>query len=265
MKPIATIKQLAVLNLAGFTGTIVMNFLANALPLNNKTTGELSDQYPNLFVPAGFTFAIWGIIYLLLAGFSVFQATRAFISGTQKNDFIRQIGPFFFVSSLANMGWIAAWHYELLPLSLLLMLILLSSLLFIYLKLGIGITRVSGPARYLVHLPFSVYLGWITIATIANVTAVLVEARWNGFRMSEQFWAGTMIMTGTFISTLMLFRRSDIFFSIVVIWALFGIAMKRLSDSSEPSKIVFLVSVSGIVILVAILIFKITRRKSNAQ
>ncbi|MFH1381718.1 MAG: tryptophan-rich sensory protein, partial [Chloroflexota bacterium] len=161
---------LAIMNLIGFLGTVVVNGLSNALPLNGKTAGELSDQYPNLFVPAGLTFSIWGIIYILLAIFVIYGRIVAVKKDTQKSSFIENIGVLFFISCLANMGWIFAWHYEIVPLSVLIMLILLVTLIAIYLRLRIGRSDSSKTEKYLVHLPFSVYLGWITIATIANIT-----------------------------------------------------------------------------------------------
>ena len=109
---------LSILNLIGFLGTVVVNGLANALPLNNKTTGELSDQYPNLFVPAGLTFSIWGVIYILLAIFVIYGLVISIKNNTQKTAFIENIGILFFISSLANIGWIFAWHYQIIALSL---------------------------------------------------------------------------------------------------------------------------------------------------
>ena len=172
---------LSILNLIGFLGTVIVNGLANALPLNNKTTGELSDQYPNLFVPAGLTFSIWGVIYVLLAIFVIYGLIVAIKKDTQKSSFIDNIGILFFISCLANIGWIFAWHYEILPLSLFLMLLLLGSLITIYLRLRIGKSDAIAIEKYFTHLPVSVYLGWITVATIANITALLVNMNWNTF------------------------------------------------------------------------------------
>ena len=167
--------SLSILNLLGFLGTVVVNALASILPINNMKTGELSDLYPNLFVPAGLTFAIWGLIYVLLAIFVVYQLIPSVRRDAQKVDFVQKIGLLFFISSLANIGWIFAWHYKIVPLSLALMLILLGCLIAIYLRLNIGKSEAPKAEKYSVHLPFSVYLGWITIAAIANVTALLVD------------------------------------------------------------------------------------------
>jgi hypothetical protein len=239
---------LSILNLIGFLGTIVVNGLANALPLNNKTTGELSDQYPNLFVPAGLTFSIWGVIYILLAIFVIYGLVISVKNNTQKTAFIENIGILFFISSLANIGWIFAWHYEILPLSLVLMLVILGSLITIYLRLRIGKSDSTPSERYLVHLPFSVYLGWITIATIANVTAVLVDINWNTFGLGEQFWAVVVIIVGIAIALSILLTRKDIFYCLVVDWALLGILLKRLADST-PVQSVIIISIIGMALI----------------
>ena len=179
---------LSIFNIVGFLGVIVVNALANALPINNKTTGALSDQYPNLFVPAGLTFSIWGLIYVLLAVFVVYSMISV-LKTDAKRPFINNIGILFFLTCIANIGWIFAWHYQILPLSMLLMIILLACLIAIYVRLSIGKSDAANQEKYLVHLPFSLYLGWITVATIANATALLVDAHWNTFGLGEQFWA----------------------------------------------------------------------------
>ncbi len=206
-----TLKGLSILNLLGFFGIVLINYLAVTLPLNNKTTGALSDQYPNLFVPIGLTFSIWGIIYLLLAIFIVYQLVYAFKKDTQNSSFLEKIDFLFFLSCLANFSWIFAWHFERVFLSFLIMLILLLSLIAIYQRLNIGRSAALKSEKYLVHLPFSVYLGWITIATIANTTALLVNLNWNRFGLSEPFWTIAVIIIGIFISHFLCFFIEKIF------------------------------------------------------
>jgi len=252
---------LSILNLIGFLGTVIVNGLANALPLNNKTTGELSDQYPNLFVPSGLTFSIWGLIYILLAIFVIYGLVIALRKDTQKSFFIENIGILFFISCLANIGWIFAWHYEILPLSLVLMLVILGSLVPIYIRLHIGKSDATRIEKYLVHLPFSVYLGWITIATIANFTALLVDVNWNTFGLGEQFWAVAVIVVGIAIALSILFTRKDIFYCLVVDWALLGILLKRISVETTPVQSVIVITIVGMVLISAGIITQIIRKK----
>ncbi len=252
---------LFILNLLGFLGTVIVNGLANVLPINDKTTGELSDQYPNLFVPAGITLSIWGLIYLLLGVFVIHQLIIVIKRDMQKSAFIEIIGPLFFISCLANIAWIFAWHYEIVPLSLVLMLLLLACLIAIYLRLNIGKSSSTNSEKYLVHLPFSVYLGWITIATIANVTALLVDINWNRFGMDEQFWAVMVIVVGIAIALSVLLTRKDIFYCLVVNWALLGILIKRLAVDTTPNQSVLVITIVGLVLISVGIILQIIRRR----
>jgi hypothetical protein len=256
-----SILLLSILNLLGFLGTIIINTLANALPINNKTTGELSDQYPNLFVPAGLTFSIWAVIYILLAVFVVYTLVMAIKEEAKKSLFIERIGWLFFVTSILNIAWIFAWHYEIVSLSLLIMLFLLVSLISIYLRLSIGISNATTGEKYLVHLPFSIYLGWITIATIANVTALLVDVKWNTFGLGEQFWAITVIIVGVGITLVTLIKRKDIFYCLVVNWALLGILIKRLNVDTVPDQGVIVMTIIGLALVTVGIITQIIRRK----
>ena len=260
--------SLSILNLLGFLGTVVVNALATILPINNRTTGELSDLYPNLFTPAGLTFAIWGLIDVLLAIFVVYQLIPSVRRDAQKVDFVQRIGPLFFISCLANIGWIFAWHYEMVSLSLVLMLILFGSLLAIYLRLNIGKSEAPKTEKYLVHLPFSVYLGWITIATIANATALMVNINWNAWGLGEQFWAVAVIIVGIAIALSILFTRKDIFYCLVVDWALLGILLKRLDHFSVvplppmvPDQSVVVVTIVGLVLVSGGVIAQLIRKK----
>jgi hypothetical protein len=255
------LKSLSILNLLSFVSMVIVNYLAVTLPLNNKTTGVLSDQYPNLFVPVGLTFSIWGIIYLLLGIFIVYQLVYAFKKDTQNSSFLEKIGILFFVSCLANFTWIFAWHFEMVPLSLFIMLILLISLIVIYQKLNIGRSEASKSEKYLVHLPFSVYLGWITIATIANTTALLVNLNWNRLGLSEPFWTIVVIIIGLVISLMMLFYRKDIFYSLVVDWALLGILIKRLTVDIVRIQSIITIVCLGLIIISSGIIIQIIRKK----
>ena len=249
------------LNIIGFVGTVVVNWLAITLPLNNKTTAELSDQYPNLFVPAGLTFSIWGLIYILLAVFVVYHLVATIRKDTEGLSSIKRIGLVFFISSILNMVWIFAWHYEIVPLSLIVMLLLLGSLLAIYLRLGVGKSVAAKKEQYLVHLTFSVYLGWITIATIANVTALLVDINWNGFGLSEQFWTVAVIIVGIAIAISVLISRRDVYYCLVVDWALLGILIKRLSDSTINAQSVIIITIVGLALISIGIIVQVAKRK----
>jgi hypothetical protein len=251
------IKTFQILNILSLAGVITINFLANALPIAGKNTGELSDLYPSLFTPAGFTFSIWGVIYILLIIFAVYQAKGLFgNSNIPQNDFVRKIGPWFMISSLGNMAWIFAWHYQVIWLSMLLMLVILGSLIKIYLNLEIGRSIVSKNRRYLVHMPFSIYLGWITVATIANASTLLIDLNWNGFGISEEVWTVVMVTTATLITLIVLFTRRDLFYSLVIIWAFVGIISKRVSVGEPFYLSIIIFASAGIFLIVSTVIYQ---------
>jgi hypothetical protein len=230
------------INLILFAGMIVMNYLATALPLNNKTTGELSDSFPNLFVPAGITFSIWGIIYLLLIIYCVIQFTGS------NQIAISNISLLFGISCILNALWIVTWHYGKLPLSLLVMLGMLVSLIYINIlikDLPFGLIKAS----------FGIYLGWICIATIANVTALLVHYNWNGFGISEELWTILMITAGALIVSITLYRLNNPFIGLSVIWAFTGIIIKRQVDY-RSIVISAIVALSFIAIITAVSFFR---------
>lgn len=210
-------------NLLAFVITIVVNGLANALPINGVTTGEISDSFPVYFVPAGYVFAIWGLIYLGLLGFTLYQL----LPSQRENRRLERIGWWFAVGCLANAAWILFWHYRIFPVTLVLMLILLASLLVIYLRLGVGRTPVSPTEKWLVDVPFSIYLGWITVATVANVTDVLYDLGWNGAPLTPQAWAVIMLVIATALAAAMSLTRRDVAYVLVIVWAFVGIAVKQ--------------------------------------
>lgn len=250
-----------ILNIAGFVATVIINWLANSLPLNGQRTGDVSDAYPNLFVPANITFAIWGVIYALLTAFIIYNIVASRKEGAE-NAFIGEIGPWFFVASIINVFWIIAWHWNLIFLTLILMLLLLACLIKIYLTLKGGSSSVR-VRRYLVELPFSVYLGWITVATIANLTAFLVSLNWNGFGIAESFWAGLVIITAVIITVFMILRQKDYAYALVVIWALFGIWLKRSNAvSTVPDLAVEVVAMGGLLLLVLVIVLQVLRGRA---
>jgi hypothetical protein len=205
---------LRIINLVAFLVMILINYLANSLPINNITQQELSEQYPNLFVPAGLTFSIWGVIYLLLLGFIVLQFRD------RSKVFVEAIGWLFAISCLLNALWIVLWHYEFPGVSLIIMLMLLVSLIVINYRL----TPLSSG---IIKAGFGLYLGWICIAIIANATSFLVAINWQGWGLTDQAWATVMVLTGAVITILVLDAFRNPFAGLAVIWALTGIIIAR--------------------------------------
>jgi len=232
-------------NIVAFVLTVIVNSLAGSTTLiGGVNTAFISDSNPTLITPAGFTFAIWGIIYFLLGLFVVFQA----LPRQREKKYNKQVGWLFVLSSIINITWLFLWQYELLTLSLPLMLLLLATLILIYTRLCIGKTEATFQEKLAVHTPFSVYLGWITIATIANVSATLVSINWDGFGINPETWATLIIIVALLITLLVIATRKDIAYGLVIIWALIGIAAKQ----SENPNIVTLTEASAIIVLLAL-------------
>jgi hypothetical protein len=245
-------------NLIGVIITVIVNVLATIGLINGISTAAISDSYPNLFVPSGLTFSIWSIIYILLFVFAIYQAKDLFKKEKEDLPFLDQINYLFIIASAANIIWIFVWQYEIIIASVVIMLVLLVSLIAIYLKLNIGKADVSSKVKIYIHLPFSVYLGWITVATIANVTALLVSVSWDGFGIAPDLWTILVIIVAGIITGAMLLTRKDIAYSLVVIWALLGIVIKRFTDYTD---IVLAASITAIVIAVVIILVIIKNRK----
>ncbi len=234
---------------AAFTAMIIVNALANALPINGQTTGQVSDAYPNLFAPAAQAFAIWGLIYLLLAGYTLYQA-GAFHGDSDaiNNNLLNKIGILFSVSCIANASWIFSWHYHRIPLSMAFIVVILLCLIMIN-----ELTRnkqLSARQYFFVRLPFSVYFGWITVATIANATALLVSVGWKGAGIAESTWTAAIIVVGLAIGLTTMLRNKDAAYGLVFVWAYAGILLKHLSPEGFGAQYPVVITAAAVCIVV---------------
>jgi benzodiazapine receptor len=232
-------------NIVAFVATVIVNGLAGSTTLlGGVNTAEISNANPTLITPAGYVFSIWGIIYVLLAVFVIFQA----LPSQKEKEYPKKIGWLFVLSSILNIVWLFLWQYQILSMSVVLMFLLLATLIATYLRLNIGKSAVSLREKLAVHVPFSVYLGWITIASIANVAVFLVSENWGGFGISPETWATLIIIVALAITVLVLATRRDIAYGLVVVWALTGIAVNQSGNQS----IVTLTEASAIIVLLAL-------------
>ncbi len=210
-------------NILAFVLVIAVNALANALPLGGQTTGQVSASYSSLFTPAGYVFSIWGLIYAGLTAFIIYQALPA----QRSNPRLAGMQVAFVANCVANAVWLFLWHYDLIVASLAAMAVILATLVWIYRTLDIGRADVTLSERWLVHLPFSLYTAWITVATIANLSAVQVAQGWTAIGFDAMTWTVIKIALAGAIAATVLFRRRDIAFVLVVVWAGAGIAVKQ--------------------------------------
>ena len=212
-----------VLNVVALLITLLINGLANGLPFNGQTTGEVSAKVPVLFTPASYVFGIWGVIYLLLLVFVIYQALPA-----QHNAlFLERIGFWFLVSCLLNCTWLFFWHYEYFTLTVFVMFGLLASLIIIYQRLDIGRRRVSRKEYFFVNLPLGVYLGWISVATLANVAIVLRTLHIDNLGFPPVLFTLLLLLLAAGLGIGMILRRNEIAYPVVISWALTGIAVRH--------------------------------------
>lgn len=229
-------KLIAILQVIFFTVMIIVNALANSLPMNGYTTAEVSAMYPNLFVPAGFTFSIWGVIYLFLLVWVIYSGMLLWKKDEHSPAFqhVKKIAPLFIVTCLFNASWIILWQYLFVFLSLIMMLWLLRTLIAIYNRMQKTQKQITGWDYWLLVVPFVMYLAWICVATIANTSALLVDVNWNGFGLEQWIWSCIMIAVATSLAFWFSYFRGELAFALVIAWALFGIYSGQ-SDNREVS------------------------------
>ena len=233
-------------NIIAFILTILVNSLAGSSTLiGGKVTAEISDANFTLITPAGYVFSIWGVIYILLGLFVVFQA----LPSQKEKDYQNRIGWFFVLSSILNIVWLFLWQFEYLIFSVPVMFMLLGSLIAIYVRLDIGKSKVDLRERIAIHLPFSTYLGWITIASIANVATALVSLTWDGFGINSETWALLIIIVALLLSLIVITTRKDVAYGLVIVWAFLGISAAQ----TAYQNIVTLTQVSAIIVLVVLI------------
>ncbi|MBI9046460.1 MAG: hypothetical protein JEZ06_18360 [Anaerolineaceae bacterium] len=202
--------------------TITINALANILPLNGLNTGEISDRFDILFVPAGYVFSIWGLIYLALILYSLYQL----MPSQKDNPLLNKIAPAYWISGLANSIWIFLWHYEIFSITWIAMLTILASLLYIYTQIT---KSISGGTKetWFVRMPFALYLGWISVAAIANISQVLFFFNWNAWGIPAATWTLIMLSIATILGLLMIWKEKEIVYSAVLVWAFIGISVSQ--------------------------------------
>lgn len=207
---------------------LTVNILANTIPIGGVTTAEISARYPNLLTPAPYAFSIWGLIYACLTLYvlyrwGLFRKNRS----DSMEQLLHKLDGWFALSCLANMAWVFVWHYDRIPLSIIFMLVLLVSLIaittFIY---AAGLT---GRDKTLISAPFSIYFGWITVATVLNITILLISLNWDGFGLPDQLWSVLVLLAVTGLGAAVTLRRHDALYGLTLIWAFVGILVRHVS------------------------------------
>jgi hypothetical protein len=248
-------KLLPFLNIGAYIITLIINGLANTTLIGGVNTAEISNRNPTLITPAGYVFAIWGVIYFLLAIFLIYQA----LPSQRGKPFQKQISGLFILTCVFNISWLFLWQNNLLSYSIILIVGFLLSLIAIYLRLNIGKSTAPLKEKLAVHLPFSVYLGWLTIATIANIAVALTAASWDGFGLAAETWAILVLAVALLITLLVIATRRDIAYSLVVIWALAGIAVNQTNGNVILTAEIALIII-GIALIVTLAVQRLRKK-----
>lgn len=243
-------KLFPIVNGVALVSTILVNYLSNTGVFNGNTMKTVSDRYFNYFTPAGYAFSIWGIIYLGLLAFA-FYSGKSLFNKQQPHPALAKIGWWFLVSCVANACWIAAWLYDYTALSVLLMSIILVSLLKIVIALDINLSKRSAKEYTFINLPFTLYAGWISVAIVANIAALLTKLRWDAFGISPITWTIVMVVIGGIINVFMVTQRNMRAYGLVGIWALMAIAANQQTDGQS---IVYACYAVATIILISIII-----------
>ncbi|KMM35872.1 TspO/MBR family protein [Guptibacillus hwajinpoensis] len=238
------------INLAAYLLVVTVNGLANSLPLNGQTTGEISNKLNVLFTPAGYVFSIWGLIYILLGIWVI----RQFPASRRKLPIYQETSGLFVLSSLLNTLWIFMWHYEFFGLSVIVMLLLLITLIRLYVSV-----KTAG-ASFLDLLPFSVYLGWISVATIANISYYLTYVNWDGFGISDSIWTVLLLLVATILALVFLKNENDWVYPLVFVWAFVGIGIKN--QNADVPLVVYSSFTLAAFIFIITIVYTFKSRKS---
>lgn len=235
-----------------FIVMVVVNILANTIPFNRMTTGQIWNDYTNYYSPDPVAFSIWKVIYLLLAGYILYQFgfLRKKDSGFSK-ELIEKIAVFFSISSMANTGWYFVWHYNSIGISLALIIVILVCMIFI--NIMTEKAQLSILEKILIRLPFSLYFGWITIMTIANATVFLVSINWDRFGMPDTLWTIVMLALGLIIAELTMLKNRNLGYGLAVIWAYIGILIRHTSQTGYNGKFPFIILVTILCIIVLLI------------
>lgn len=248
-----TVRQ--ILTLAAILAAIIVNTVTNLAPPSGQNVGEIANTIlqPVLIIPANYAFAIWGVIYLGLICLAVYQALPA----QKRKPNLRKLDHLLVIASLAQIVWIFLFSYQLFALSIVAMLLILIPLIVLYLRLGIGVERVHRQEKWFVNIPVSIYLAWISVATIVNVASALYISNWNGWGLSDEVWTVVMLVVAALIGATVAVQRRDLAFVLVFAWAFVAIAVANLS--------IVTIAATGIglaVVLILLGLFRQGRRRS---
>jgi hypothetical protein len=233
-------------------GSILVNTFSNFYPLNGVNIGDLSNTlFSEVKVtPANYAFAIWGLIYIGLIAFAIYQ-----LQPTQRyNPRLQRSGYLLAFACVSQCVWIYLFLDRFFLASIIPMFGILLSLIGTYQRLGIGQQSVSRQERWFIHIPISIYLGWITVASVVNVAIALYSINWNGWGMPSTLWTVMMMIVSALIAALMTIQGHDTAYRLVIVWALVAIAVRQI----DTPFITMTGAVLAIILILVNLVVKLT-------
>lgn len=216
---------LALGTIAAIAATLAVNTLSNLYPPGGQNVAEISNTVLAgvLITPANYAFIIWGVIYVGLIAYAVYQ----FHPERRADQRLQRTNQWLILACVAQVIWIFLFTGQQFVASVLAMAVILGSLIAAYHTLAIGQGRVSRQRRWMAHIPFSLYLGWIAVATVVNIAATLYAANWGGLGLNAVAWTVVMLAVVTGLGLLILWQRQDLTVALVFIWALGAIAQRH--------------------------------------
>lgn len=233
-------RTLQIANGIALVSTIIINYVSNTGLLNGKTIGDVSNGLTTLFTPAGYAFAIWGFIYLLLIGFIFYQGKSLFSSNNSSDDVVLKIGWWFVISCIANSAWVFLWIYGYTGISCFFILLLLFSLLQIIFRCRLELDLEPFSKMLFIAWPFVFYAGWVTVASIANISAYLFKIGWDGFGIAPDTWAILMIVVAVLVNIWAIKSRNLREFAFVGAWALIAIGFRNQETAAHVANIAYI-------------------------
>lgn len=264
-------RLLALSNLLSLLVHIGIAYGSNARLFSDATVGEVAEKYDSLFAPAGITFSIWGVIYTTLLAFSIYHLFCAWKKSQEHpaNGDTIKIGWWFVMNNLATIAWLLCWTRELIGLSLLLLLVQLFTLVMITTRLGIYDPSREFASKIFTQMPFGIYSGWIIVATISNLASWLGTLEWNWWNVSPVVWTQCMIGLAAFVAIFLMVRKRNVFIGLVVVWAFYGINLKRRMAGGDDDSILIQTAWMGIILVgfmvIVQLITNATRKRERTS
>lgn len=249
-----SIPFLRVIQVLAYVATLLINWAAVAIPLFGRDTGAISDMFPTAITPAGYAFSIWSLIYTLLAGFVILP----WLTTYRNHPVWQRLGFWFLVSCVMNMSWIILWHALLISWSVEVMIVLLVSLAVLYVRTRAVRQSGTWAMRVFVSGTFSIYLGWISVATIVNIAVALYRLNWNGWGLSEAQWAIVLLVIAGGLAFYIAYRYRDVAYGGVIAWASYAVAVNQeviYPDVAWVAKII-----AGLIVVNAVFVLWKSRR-----